>query len=426
MLPDGPSLPRAAQTLAWITRPGPFLWRQRRRYGDVFTIRLGAEPTLVILADPDHVREVFTGDPAVLHAGEGNRILLPFVGPKSVLLLDDGEHLRQRKLLLPPFHGERMRAYADLIREVADAEVAGWRPGAAFQLAPRMQALTLQVIMRAVFGVRETRRLDTLGAALTRVLDASTRPQILAMLALLGPDRVHRRGLLRHSQSPVRALLLEEIHRARRAADLAERDDVLAMLAQARDEQGAAMDDDELLDELVTLLVAGHETTATALAWAVERLVRHPEADARLRADETDAYARAVAHETLRLRPVIPIVARRLTRPYTVAGRELPRGVAVAPCVWLVHRREDVYPEPHAFRPERFLEARPGTYTWIPFGGGVRRCLGANFALFEMTEVLRAIARGPRLRAVGDGFEPVRRRAVTLTPGRRTAVAVAG
>jgi cytochrome P450 len=280
--------------------------------------------------------------------------------------------------------------------------------------------------MRAVFGVRETRRLNTLGAALTRVLDSSTRPWVLAMLATLGPDRVHRRGILRRTLAPVRAMLLEEIARARAATDLDARDDVLAMLAQARDEQGAAMEDDELLDELVTLLVAGHETTATALAWAVERLVRHPEAEERLRADPTDAYARAVAHETLRLRPVIPIVARRLTRPHTVAGHELPAGVAVAPCIWLVHRREDVYPDPHAFRPERFLDTRPGTYTWIPFGGGVRRCLGANFALLEMTEVLRAIARGPRLRAAGDGFEPVRRRAVTLTPGRRAAVAVAG
>ena len=425
MLPDGPPLPRAVQTLAWITRPGPFMWRQRQRYGDVFTIRLGAEPTLVFLADPEHVREVFTGDASVLHAGEGNRILLPFVGPRSVLLLDDEDHLSQRKLLLPPFHGERMRAYVETIRDVAEREVASWRPGTTLQLAPRMQAVTLQVIMRAVFGVREAARLDTLGAALTRVLDQTTRAPVLAMLAALGPDRVHRRGILRSTLAPVRTLLREEIARARAARDLDAREDILALLVQARHEDGTPMDDDELLDELVTLLVAGHETTATGLAWAIERLVRHPEADARLRADDTDAYAQAVTRETLRLRPVIPIVARRLTRPYTVAGRELPAGTAVAPCIWLVHRRADVYPDPHAFRPERFLDARPGTYTWIPFGGGIRRCLGASFALLEMTEVLRAVARGPRLQASGAGFEPVRRRAITLTPGRRTEVAVA-
>jgi cytochrome P450 len=396
-----------------------------RRYGDVFTIRLGAEPTLVLLADPEHVREVFTGDPGVLHAGEGNRILLPFVGPRSVLLLDDAEHLRQRKLLLPPFHGERMRAYAETIRDVAEREVASWEPGERIRLAPRMQAVTLQVIMRAVFGVRDSARLQKLGAVLTHVLDSTTRAPVLAMVATLGPDRVHRRGILRRTLAPVRELLLEEIRRARADDDAGSREDILALLVRARDEDGSPLTDDELLDELVTLLVAGHETTATGLAWAMERLVRHPAADDALRADTTGEYARAVAHETLRLRPVIPIVARRLTRPYRVAGHDLPAGTAVAPCIWLVHRRADVYPDPHAFRPERFLDQRPGTYTWIPFGGGIRRCLGANFALFEMTEVLRAIARGPRLRPAGDGFEPVRRRAVTLTPARRTDVAVA-
>ncbi len=425
-LPPGPRLPRAAQTLAWITRPGPFLWGNRRRHGDVFTMRLGAEPTLVVFSRPDDVREIFTGDPRVLHAGEGNRLLLPFVGPHSVLLLDDDAHLRQRRLLLPPFHGRRMRAYAETIREVAGREVATWRPGTRLEIAPRMQAITLEVIMRAVFGVRETGRLDRLGRALTGVLDAATRPRVLGMIATLGPERVHERGILRRWLAPVRALLLEEIAAARRAPDLAAREDILALLVQATHEDGASMRDDELLDELVTLLVAGHETTATALAWAVERLARHPAAYDALREDGDDgAYALAVARETLRLRPVIPIVARRLKQPMTIGGHALPADVTVAPCIWLMHRREDVYPDPHAFRPERFLDAAPGTYTWIPFGGGIRRCLGASFALFEMTGVLEAVARGPRLAPAGSGHEPVRRRAVTLTPARRTAVAVA-
>src|SRR4051794_16017815 len=302
-LPPGPTAPRAAQTLAWVTRPGPFMWRCRERYGDTFTVRIGSEPTWVFVTRPEHVREVFTGDPHVLHAGEANRILLPFVGPHSVLLLDDEPHLRQRKLLLPPFHGERMRAYAATIREVAEREVAGWRPGTRMQLAPRMQSITLEVIMRAVFGVRDDARLARLRSVLVRQIDTGTRPPVLAMLSLVGPERVDRRGLLRRTTEPVRRLLREEVVAARADARVAERDDILALLVQARDEHGTPMSDDELVDELVTLLVAGHETTATALAWAVERLVRHPEAYARLRESGDDDYALAVARETLRLRP---------------------------------------------------------------------------------------------------------------------------
>ena len=428
MLPAGPTLPRTLQTLAWVARPGPFMWRAHRRHGDTFTVRLGAEPPLVFLSRPEHVREVFTGDPRLLHAGEGNRILLPFVGAHSVLLLDDDAHLRQRRLLLPPFHGERMRAYVDTIRDVAAREVASWRPGARLRLAPRMQAITLEVIMRAVFGVRDDAALRRLGAVLTRALETATRPPVLALLATLGPERVDSRGLLRRTLAPVRSLLAHEVATARADPELAAREDVLAMLVQARHQDGSPMADDELLDELVTLLVAGHETTATALSWALERLVRHPDALERLREadeDEIGAYALAVARETLRLRPVIPIVARRLTARATFAGLDLPAGAGLAPCIWLLHRREDVYADPHAFRPERFLHGPPATYTWIPFGGGIRRCLGASFALLEMTEVLRVVARGPRLAPAGDGaHEPVRRRAITLAPGRRAAVAV--
>ena len=409
-----------------MTRPGPLMWRAHQRYGDTFTVRLASYPPLVFLTRPEHVREVFTGDPGKLHAGEANQILLPFVGPHSILLLDGGAHLRQRKLLLPPFHGERMRAYADLIGDVAQREVATWRPGARLQLASPMRAITLEVIMRAVFGIRTDVRVERVRNVLARQMETATRPAVLMALLALGPDRVHRHGLLRRITEPVRRILLEEVSAARVAADLDRRDDILALMVQARDEDGVPMSDDELVDELVTLLVAGHETTATALAWAIERLVRHPGAYERLR-EEGEDYALAVARETLRLRPVLPFVDRRLVEPATVAGLDLPAGIGVAPCIWLLHRREDIYAEPHAFRPERFLGTTPGTYTWIPFGGGIRRCLGATFALFEMTAVLSVIANGPRL-APPEGrhaHEPVRRRAVTLTPGRQAEVTVA-
>jgi cytochrome P450 len=408
-----------------MTRPGPFMWRAHRRCGDTFTVRLASYPPLVFVTRPDDVRELFTGDSRTLHAGEGNQILLPFVGPHSVLLLDDDAHVRQRKLLLPPFHGERMRAYGELIRDVAEREVATWRAGTRLQLAPRMRAITLEVIMRAVFGLRSDARVERLRSVLARQLEAATRPGVLALLLALGPERVHRQALLRRITEPVRRLLREEIAGARVASDLERREDILALLVQARDEAGAPMREEELVDELVTLLVAGHETTATALAWAIERLVRHPGAYERLREDG-DAYALAVAQETLRLRPVFAFVDRRLVEPARIVGWDLPAGVGVSACIWLLHRRADIYPDPHAFRPERFLESPPGTYTWIPFGGGIRRCLGASFALFEMTAVLSAIARGPRLAPVGaDAFEPVRRRAVTLAPAREAAVTVA-
>jgi cytochrome P450 family 135 len=424
-LPPGPALPRSLQTLAWLTRPGPFMWRAFQRYGDTFTLRLASYPRLVFVTRPEHVREVFTGDPDRLHAGEANRILLPLVGPHSILLLDDSAHVRQRKLLLPPFHGERMRAYGGLIRDVAEREVATWSAGARLRLAPRMQAITLEVIMRAVFGMRQDAHAERVRSVLSRQIEAATRPAVLALLLSLGPERVHRHRLLRRITEPVRRLLLEEVSAARVASDLERREDILALLVQARDEDGAPMSDDELVDELVTLLVAGHETTATALAWAIERLVRHPDAYERLREGGED-YALAVAQETLRLRPVFAFVDRRLVEPARIAGWDLPAGIGVSPCIWLLHRREDIYPEPHAFRPERFLETPPGTYTWIPFGGGIRRCLGAAFALLEMTVVLSAIAQGPRLTPGDrDAPEPVSRRAVTLVPGRRAEVTVA-
>ena len=428
-LPPGPALPRALQTLRWGFRPLGFMQRCRERYGDVFTVKIAQEGTWVLLADPDDVKQVFTGDPTVFHAGEAAEILLPLVGNHSVLLLDEARHMRQRKLLLPPFHGKRMERYGELMREIAHAEVERWPRGEAMRLQPRMQALTLEVIIRAVLGVEDRERLEEHRAMLNWVLGHVFDPRSAVAITLLGPQRFARLPMVRRILAPSDELLHEEIARRRKDPRLAEREDILSLLIQARDEDGSPMSDQELRDELVTLLVAGHETTATALSWAVERLVRHPDKLARLREEVAageDEYLDAVIKETLRLRPVLPLVVRMLTEPVEIGGHLLPKGVRVAPCIYLVHRREDVYPDPHAFRPERFVEQPAGTYTWIPFGGGVRRCLGASFAQFEMKQVLAAIVTGLDLQPSRPDAERVRRRQITLSPSRGGEVVVGG
>jgi cytochrome P450 family 135 len=416
-LPPGPSTSRPLQTLRWIVRPGAMLEDCRRRYGDMFTLRIAHEGTWVFLAHPDAVKQVFTGDPRVLHAGEANVVLLPMLGHHSVLLLDEAAHMSQRKLMLPSFHGERMRGYEDTMAEVAAAEIESWPLGEPLAVRPAMQRITLEVIMRTVFGVQDDARRDRLRTALEEALEWGSDPRRMALLATLGPHRVARARMFRRVRDPADALIYEEIRRRREAPDLAERDDVLSLLLQARHEDGRPMSDEELRDELMTLLVAGHETTASSLAWAVERLVRHPGKLERLRQGE-DEYIDAVCKETLRLRPILALVLRRLTEPMEIGGRLLPAGVNLAPCIYLVHRRADVYPDPLAFRPERFVEQPAGTYTWIPFGGGVRRCLGASFALFEMKVVLRELVARLRLRPADPRPERITRRAITLVPDR--------
>jgi cytochrome P450 len=398
--------------------------RAQRRFGDVWTFEIAHEGPWVMLSDPEHVKQVFTGDPLKLHAGEGNIVLKPVVGSNSVLLLDDAPHLEQRKLLLPPFHGARMQRYGDVMRTVAEREIATWPRHEPFRLWPRMQAVTLEVIVRAVFGVTDADRLQRLRSALGAALDLTTDPRRLVLLAALGPERRTTQRIFDRALRPANELILDEIAQRRRAGDLEERADIMSLLVQARHEDGSPMSDTELRDELMTLLTAGHETTATALAWALERLVRHPHALERLR-DEDDGdgdYLDAVVKETLRLRPVLPIVLRRLVEPLQIGDHLLPAGASVAPCIYLLHRRPEIYPEPDRFRPERFLEQPAGTYTWIPFGGGVRRCLGASFALFEMKTVLRSIVRSVRLRPADPAPERVSRRAITLTPSRGAAV----
>jgi cytochrome P450 family 135 len=420
-LPDGPAAPTAWQTAAWIARPGPFMERCRRRYGDLFTIKLPASGTIVLVADPDAVKQVFTTSPDILRAGEGNRPLEPVLGSRSLLLLDGRDHLRHRRLMLPSFHGDRLAGYADLMRQIAVAELESWPRDRPIRMQPRMQAITLEIILRVVFGIDERRRLDRMRAAIVRLLDIATSPAALVpqLRRDLGRYSIGRR--LFDALAAVDSALFDEIAARRHVDDLEEREDILSLLVQARDDEGRPMTDRELRDELITLLVAGHETTATALAWACERIVRTPGTLDRLldeaRAGET-AYADAVVAETLRLRQPIPVVARKTTQAYELMGYDIPPGTVIAPCVYLIHRRADIYPDPYAFRPERFLERPPETYTWLPFGGGIRRCIGARFATFEMRVVLQAIVERLRLEAHDPQPEPVGRRAIVLAPAR--------
>ena len=429
-LPPGPSLPGAAQTLRWVVRPTAFMEECRRRYGDCFTLRIASEGRWVLVSDPESIRRVFTGNPEHLRAGEANAILRPVVGSESVLLLDGRSHLRQRKLLLPPFHGERMQRYGDLMREVTEREVATWPAGEPFAVWPRMQAITLEVIIRAVFGVDDPDRVERVAGRIRPMLEFTSGSKLdFFVAALIGPDRLAGARWTGFPQAigRVHEAIDEEIALRRAEPGLEERDDILSMLLQARDEDGAPMTDQELRDELMTLLVAGHETTATSLAWTLERVVRHPDVLARLEGEagsDDDTYADAVAHEALRLRPVLPLVVRKLTEPLELHDRELPVGTTVAPCIYLVHRRPDVYPDPHAFRPERFLETPAGTYTWIPFGGGVRRCIGASFALFEMRTVLNTLVARLHLAAAEPAAERISRRAITLSPSRAAQLVV--
>jgi cytochrome P450 family 135 len=311
--------------------------------------------------------------------------------------------------------------------DIAAAEIESWPRNEPYQLRPRMQALTLEIILRAVFGLGEGERLVRLRTELRRLLDLVTNPRMMVFPALLGAQRLTRMKLFQRDVGRVDGPIYEEIAERRSASDLAERDDILSLLLGARHEDGSPMSDVELRDELLTLLVAGHETTANALAWAVERLVRHPDKLDRLteetRAGDTE-YADAVVTETLRLRPVISLVARRLTEAVEIGGRALPAGVTVAPSIYLVHRRPDTYPEPDRFLPERFIDKPPGTYTWIPFGGGVRRCLGGAFAQFEMQVVLAELVRRHKLEPARAEPEPVKRRAITETPGHNAEVVV--
>jgi cytochrome P450 len=428
MLPPGPRAPAITNTLRLTQRPMESLLGWRERYGDLFTVPLLVFGTGVYVADPEAIREMLTGDQSDLHAGEANAPLGAALGEHSVLLLDGAEHLRQRRLLLPPFQGSAVGAFREVIREVAEAEVSGWATGDRFVVRDRMRALTFEVIARAVFGVTEPERIERLRQALTAVMD-------LAPLFLL-PNFLRRDlgrfspwGLLQRRLRAADDLLYVEIDRRRLETDLEQRTDVLSLLLRARDEDGEPMSNVELRDELMTMLLAGHETTATGLAFAFDLLPRNPRVLARLReelAGGDDAYLDAVVTETLRLRPVIDASERTLTRPRTIGGWDLPAGIRVYPAIAVVHHREDLYPAPNEFRPERFLDGATESYSWLPFGGGIRRCIGAALAQAEMAEVIRTVVTRVDLRPQRAKPDPVVIRGVTLVPQHGTPVVVEG
>jgi cytochrome P450 len=410
--PPGSRLPRFFQGMHMLLTEHRMLERYRRRYGEVFKIDTWPFDPLVVVSEPAEVRRIFTGDTSVLHAGEGNGILGPLVGPHSVLLLDEAEHLRRRKLLLPPFHGERMRVYGDVMRSLADAEVDRWPVGEPFPMLEAMQRVTLRVILRTVFGYEEGARMDALEAAILRLLGRTQVMMVNVLQRDLGRFSPWTRFL--DARDAVDAMLFEEIDRRRTAGG--EGDDVLSMLL------ASDATDKELRDDLITLLVAGHETTATTMAWTIERLVRHPAAldAARVDSDHLDAAIK----EAQRVRPVITYVMRKLQAPLEVGGYLVPAGATLGTSVTLMHRRPDLYPDPHAFRPERFLGVKPETYGWIPFGGGVRRCLGAAFAQYEMKQVLGAILERCELRAPDPRPERHQRKMITFVPRQGARVVV--
>jgi cytochrome P450 family 135 len=424
----GARAPRPVQLYYAMRRESQMIEKLQREHGDVFRIKFERRPWNIV-AHPDAIKQVFTSPPDVLHAGEANEILRPSLGSHSVLLLDEKPHMRQRKLLLPAFHGERLQAQREAMERAAAEQVKRMPPDRPFSLRPHSQAIALEVILDVVLGAAEGEEHDRLAAALLRMLDFLMTPQALAFSATLGPD--HR--LVKRIYRPIVAPLDEALYRLireRRAVDpaeLEERTDVLSMLLLARDEDGQPMSDAELRDELVTLIVAGHETTATALAWSFERLTRMPAQLARLedesRRGET-TYSEAVAKEALRLRPVLNNVVRVVKKPVEIGGYDFQPGDVVSPSIYLVHRRPEIYADPTRFDPDRWLDTKPGTYSWIPFGGGTRRCIGASFALVEMEVVLRAVARGVHLEPAGEPEKPVAR-FITSSPSRGGEVRVA-
>ena len=425
-LPPGPGSPPAVQTVNWLFRPIEFMNACRRRHGDAFSVKfIGFQTPMVMVSHPEAIAALYKGRENGLPPGR-TIALEPVMGPRSVLLLEGEEHIARRKLMLPPFHGERMRAYRPVVEEIVGREIDGWPLNTAFAIHPRMQAVTLEVILRVVFGVSDQERLARLRTLLADLLRSSSSPAL--QVRVLVARRLGRIGPLqdlRRLNDEVDELLAAEIAERRADPKLEGRSDILSQLVGSRFADGGAMDDAEIRDQLMTLLLAGHETTATGLAWTLDLLVRHPAVLERLVAEidaGEQAYVRAVVSESLRLRPVVPLAGRRLVAPLRVDGHELRAGTDVTPAIWLAHTRADRYPEPFAFRPERFLDGAPATSSWVPFGGGVRRCIGAAFAEMEMRVALTEILRRRSLRAASGSAERVARRNVTFSPAGGTRV----
>lgn len=413
-LPPGPSWPVLAQTAGLLRFRHRFHPWLHRRYGDVFTVRLvpGGRP-LVFFTRPEHTREIFAADPATFHAGKGNSILGPIMGEHSLLLQDGADHKRARRLIMPAFNGHALRDYRALVTDLARAEAAHWRPGVPFRSLDRMNTLTLEVILRVVFGVTDEQRLRELRPRVTATVDIS--PGILLGWGYPWLQRFGPWKRTVENQAELDRLMYAEIRERRSATDLAERTDVLSRLLLVEDgadgAPGERLSDTELRDQLVTLLLAGHETTASALSWALWEIGRDPVLLRRTQqaADEgDDAWLDAVLKESMRLHPIIPMVVRTLMEPATVGGWDLPAGTTVGPSIIVTHQRSEHYPDPEVFRPDRFLGQNPPPHTWIPFGGGARRCIGAGFSLMEGVAVLREVFAAYDVHAVAADRPKVR------------------
>ena len=427
LLPPGPRWPALLQSVALVRFRHQFVPYLHRRYGDAFTVRImPSGAALVLFTRPEHAKEIFAADPEVFHAGKGNAILGPIMGEHSLLLQDSTEHKRARRLLMPAFNGAALRGYQDLVTEIARAEVASWRPGETFRSLDRMNRLTLEVILRVVFGVADDARLRELRPLVNRTVDINP-----VVLLGWGYPWLQRFGPWRRTVDNQRELdrvLYAEIAERRAASDLAERTDVLSRLLQVGAGEGEEpLTDAELRDQLVTLLLAGHETTATALAWTLYELGRDPvQLDKAREAADTgdDDYLEAVLKESMRLHPVIPMVLRHLMEPATIGGRELPRGVNVGPSILVSHARADNFDDPEEFRPERFIDGHVAPHTWIPFGGGVRRCIGAGFSLMEGVAVLREVLSTYDVGLPGGDADRPKVRNITSVPRHGARVTV--
>jgi cytochrome P450 len=414
--------PRLVQWLRYGFTPEAFLLGAQRRHGDAFVVRVFGQEW-VVLGHPDAVREVFTGDPETLYSGEANENISGIIGRRNVLILDGAEHLQRRRLVLPPFRGDHVREYTALVEGVARPQLAGWPVGETVPALDHMRDITFEVILRAVFGVEDRPRLQRLGKALADLLTWTVDPRRILQFGLMGPDRLERSRGFRAQVADVDAQVFAHIAERRADSRLEQRTDVLSLLLRARDADGEPLADRDIRDELVTQLIAGHETTAALLGWAIHDAVRTPGVMDRLAARE-DGWADAVVAESLRLRPPVPVVVRKLKRPLRIGGHDLAAGVTVAPCSILVHQRPELYPDPQAFRPDRFLGEKPSAWGWFPFGGGVRRCIGATFAAAEAAIVLTELASAYELRAPGKRAEKTGRRGIVLVPREGCRVSV--
>ena len=427
-LPPGPAAPAVVQGVRWAADPEGLFLRSRSRYGDPFSLRLPGQPPVVVFGTREGVHSILTGDPDVFRAGQSHAAMELGLGRRSVLLLDGDEHSRQRRMMLPYFRGKGDDAAAEAIDAMTRREVESWPVGRPFKLGPRFRAVALRAILHVLFGPGEGERHRRLEHEIARMLEASVRwwnpniawaalpERVAGPLYPVSPWRVYRRFVVRMDE-PLR----EEIAARRRAGDLEERTDVLSALMRARDDDGAVLDDEELRDAVVTLLLAGHETSATALSWTMDLLMRHPDVHARAREAARGGdgdYIDAVVNESLRLRPPLPFAPRTLYADADVGGTRVPSGTMVVACIYLLHRNPAVFADPDRFDPDRFADGRPDPKAWAPFGGGGRRCLGAGFALKELRTMLSALLATAHLEPAGKRAEDAVWRTVVFSPRR--------